>query len=99
ARSTSSNPAPLQPDQIEQELAPEINHSAPGIFHVAAGHLFKHAFADVVLDLVAQIVFHFELNALFIERVNRVDLHAVLAQKLTVTLIKLPERLIGPLTI
>ena len=46
----------LQPHQVQQELAPEINHPAPGIFDFAAAGRFQHALLDVVRDLVAQIV-------------------------------------------
>ena len=88
-------PPHLQPHEIEQELAPKINHPAPGIFYVTAGSLLEHALVDVVRNLIPQIVFHFELDALVIERIDRIDLHAVLAQKFTMTLVKLPERLIG----
>ena len=89
----------LQPYQIHQELAPEINHPAPGIFYVACRGLLENSLVDVVRDLVAQIVFHFRLNPIFIERVDCVCVHAVSAKKLAMTLIKLPERLVRPLTI
>ena len=58
----------LQTHQIDQELAPEINHAAPGIFHVARSSLFQNAFVNVVRDLVAQIFLDVRLNLLFIER-------------------------------
>ena len=56
----------LQPHQIQQKLAPKINHPAPGIFYLACRSRLKHALVDVVRDLVAQIVFHFHLDSLFI---------------------------------
>ena len=46
---------------------------------------------NVVGDLVAQIVLHFHFNSLFIERIDRVRIHAVSAQKIAMALMKLPE--------
>ena len=43
----------LQAHQIDQELAPKVNHPAPGIFHVACSGLLENAFVNVVRDLVA----------------------------------------------
>ena len=54
---------------------------------------------NVVLDLVAEILLHLVLNLLFIERIEFSEINAVSAEKLAVTLIKLPERPIRPLSI
>jgi len=43
----------LQAHQIDQELAPKVNHPAPGVFHVASSGLLENAFVNVVRDLVA----------------------------------------------
>ena len=45
----------LQAHQIDKKLTPKVNHSAPGIFHVAGSGLLENAFVNVVRDLVAQI--------------------------------------------
>src|SRR5881409_3440779 len=89
----------LQPHQIDQKLAPKINHAAPGIFNIAGRGLFKNAFVNVVCDLVAQILFHFSLNLLFVEGVDFSGINSVPAKKLAMTLIELPERSIRPLSI
>ena len=89
----------LQPHQIDQKLAPKINHAAPGIFNIAGRGLFKSAFVNVVCDLVAQILFHFSLNLLFVEGVDFSGINSVPAKKLAMTLIELPERSIRPLSI
>ena len=89
----------LQPDQIDQKLAPKINHAAPGIFNVACRRLLKDAFMNVVRDLVAQILFHFGFNLIFVERVDFSGIHPVSPEKLAMTLIKLPKRSIRPLSI
>src|SRR4029077_9489005 len=85
--------------QIHQELAPKINHPAPGIFHIACGGLLEDPFVNVVRDLVAQILLHFSFNSLFVERVDFTGIHPVSTEKLPVTLIKLPKRSIRPLSI
>ena len=90
---------PLQPDQIEQKLAPKINHPSPGIFYVPRCRLLEHALVDVVRDLIAQIVFHLGLNALLIQDVDGSNIHPIAAKKFAMALVKLPERLIGTLTI
>ena len=84
-------PPTLESDQIDQELAPKINHSAPGIFYVACGGLLEDALVNVMCDLIAQIVLHFRLDALFIQRSDRVCVHAVSAKKLAMALVKPPE--------
>jgi len=89
----------LQPHQIDQKLAPKINHAAPGIFNIACRRLFKDAFVNVVCDLVAQILLHFGFNLIFVERVDFSGIHPVSPEKLAMTLIKLPKRPIGPLSI
>jgi hypothetical protein len=81
----------LQPYQIDQELAPEIKHPAPGIFYVACGRLFENAFMNVVRDLIAQIVLHFRLNLFLVERVDCRRIHTVSPEKIAMALIKLPE--------
>jgi hypothetical protein len=43
----------LQPHQINQELAPKIEHPAPGIFYVARCRLFENALVNVMRDLIA----------------------------------------------
>ena len=43
----------LQPHEIDEKLAPEIEHPAPGIFYVACCRLFENAFMNVVRNLVA----------------------------------------------
>jgi hypothetical protein len=89
----------LQPHQIDQKLAPKINHPTPGVSYVACCGLFENAFMNIVRDLVAQIVLHFCLNLIFIERVDYGSVHPVSTKKLAMTLIKLPKRLIRPLPI
>ena len=42
---------------------------------------------NVVRDLVAQIIFHFRLNPVFIERINHIRVHPISAEKLTMALI------------
>src|SRR5439155_14978886 len=91
--------SPLQPYQIDQELAPKINHPAPGIFYIACRGLLEHALGDVMRDLIAQIVFYFRFDTLFIQRIDRVCLDAVSAEKLAMALIKPPKRLIRSLTV
>jgi hypothetical protein len=81
----------LQPHQIDQKLAPKIKHPAPRVFYVARGGLLKNALMNVVRNLIAQIVLHFRLNLLFVERVDGGGIHTVSSQKFAVTLIKLPE--------
>src|SRR5207244_13659093 len=54
---------------------------------------------NVVLDLVAEILFHFSLNLIFVERIDRSGINPVSAEKLPMTLIKLPERSVRPLSI
>jgi len=44
-----------------------------------------------VRDLIAEVVFHFRLNSLFIKRINHVHIYPVPAQKIAVALMKLPE--------
>jgi hypothetical protein len=77
--------------QIDQKLAPEINHPAPGVFYVARRRLFENAFMNVVRDLVSQIVLHFRLNLFLVERVDCGRIHTVSAEKLAMALIQLPE--------
>ncbi len=89
----------LQPHPIEQELAPKVNHAAPGIFHLAISSRREHALLDVVGDLRAEIVLDFRLDAIFIHRINYARLDLISAQILFVALVKLPKRLIGPLPI
>ncbi len=89
----------LQPHQIDQKLAPEVYHPAPGIFHVSCGGLFEDAFVNVVRDLVAQILLHFRFDSLFVERVDLSGINAAPPEKLAMTLIKLPKRSICPLSI
>src|SRR6476660_2396630 len=89
----------LQAHQIDQELAPKVNHPAPGIFHVACSGLLENAFVNVVRDLIAQIFFDIRLDLLFIERFDLRRINLVSPQKFTMTLIKLPERSIRPLPI
>ena len=81
----------LQAHQIDQKLAPEIKHPAPGIFYVACGCLFENAFMNVVRDLIAQIVLHFRLNLFLVERIDCSGIDAVSPEKFAVALIKLPE--------
>jgi hypothetical protein len=52
-----------------------------------------------VRDLVAQIFLHFSFDSLFIERVDFAGIHSISAQKLAMTLIKLPKRSVGALSI
>ncbi len=54
---------------------------------------------NIMLDLVAEILLHLVLNLLFIERIDRSGINAVFAKKLPMTLVKLPERSIRPLSI
>ena len=89
----------LQPHQIDQKLAPKVNHPAPGIFHVACSGLLENAFVNVVRDLVAQIFLDVSLDLLFIERFDLRRINFVSPQKFAMTLIKLPERSIRPLPI
>ena len=91
--------ARLQAHQINQELAPKVNHSAPRIFHVACGSLLQDAFVNVVRDLVPQILFDVRLDLLFIERFDLRRINFVSPQKFAMSLIKLPERSIWPLPI
>src|SRR5437588_584585 len=74
----------LQPHQIDQKLAPEVYHPAPGIFHVSCGGLFEDAFVNVVRDLVAQILLHFRFDSLFVERVDLSGINAVPPEKLPI---------------
>ena len=89
----------LQAHEIDQELAPKVNHPAPGIFHVACSGLLENAFVNVVRNLIAQIFFDISLDLLFIERFDVCRINFVSPQKFAVTLIKLPERSIRPLPI
>ena len=89
----------LEPHEIDQKLAPEINHAAPGIFNIAGRRLCKNAFVNVVGNLVPEILLHFCLNLLFIEAFDFSGINSVPAEKLAMTLIKLPERSIRPLSI
>ena len=89
----------LQPHQIDQKLAPKIDHPAPGIFDVPCRSLFEHAFMNVVLDLVAEILLHLRLNLVFIERIDFSQINPVPDEKLPMTLIKLPERSVRPLPV
>ena len=52
-----------------------------------------------MLNLVAQIVLDLQLDAIFIQRIDRVDFDGMVAQKMFVALVKLPKGLIGPLPI
>lgn len=81
----------LKPDEVDQELAPKIEHPAPGIFHFPIGCLFENALVDVMRDLIPQIFLDLRLNPIFIERIDRVRINAVITQKFAVTLIQLPE--------
>src|SRR5712691_994516 len=87
------------PHQVEQKLAPKVNHPAPRILDFAAGRLGEDTLLEVVRDLVAQLVLHLQLDLFLVERIDHVRLHRVIAQKTFVTLIELPERLIGPLPV
>ena len=89
----------LQPHQIDQKLAPKIDHAAPGIFDLPRCGLFQHTFMDVVLDLVAEVLLYLGLNLVFIERIEFSGINAVSAEKFPMTLIKLPEWTIRPLSI
>ena len=89
----------LQAHEIDKKLAPKINHTAPGIFHVACRGLLENAFVNVVRDLVPQILFDVSLDLLFVERFDVRRINFVSPQKFAVTLIKLPERSIRPLPI
>src|SRR5436309_12061643 len=89
----------LQTHQIDQKLAPEINHAAPRVFDLPCRGLFEHAFVNVMLDLIAEILLHLGLNLIFIERIDFSGIDAVSAKKLPMTLIKLPERSVRPLAI
>src|SRR5438067_12909824 len=44
----------LQPHQVDQKLAPQVNHAAPGVFNISGRGLFKNAFMNVVCDLSRQ---------------------------------------------
>jgi hypothetical protein len=81
----------LQPHQVDQKLAPEIKHPAPGIFYVPCCRLFENTLMNVVRDLVSQIILHFCLNLFLVERVDGSGIHAVSPEKLAMALIKLPE--------
>src|SRR5439155_10235272 len=74
-------------------------HPAPGVFDLPCRGLFEDALMNVMLDLVAEILLHLVLNLLFIERIDRSGINAVFAEKLPMTLVKLPERSIRPLSI
>ena len=89
----------LQPYEIDQKLAPKVNHPAPGIFHIACCGLLQNAFVNVVRDLVAQIFLDIHLNLLFIERFDLRRIYFASPQKVSMTLIQLPERSIRPLPI
>jgi hypothetical protein len=81
----------LQPHQVDQKLAPEIKHPAPGIFYVPCCRLFENTLMNVVRDLVSQIVLHFRLNLFLVERIDSSGIHTVSAEKIAMALIKLPE--------
>src|SRR5262249_19387605 len=89
----------LQPHQIDQKLAPKVNHAAPGVFHVARSGLLQNALVNVVRDLVAEIFLHFVLNLFFIEYFDVRRINSISPQKLAMALIKLPERSVRPLAI
>src|SRR5438270_13145048 len=80
-----------KPNEIEQELAPEINHSSPRIFHFAVGRGFEDAFLNVMRDLIPQIVLDLELDAVFVHRIDHARLNLVLPQEFLVALVELPE--------
>ncbi len=81
----------LQAHQVDQKLAPKIEHPAPRIFYIACCRLFENALVNVVRDLVAQIVLHFRFNLFFVERVDCGGIHTVSPEKFAMALIKLPE--------
>src|ERR1051326_1359778 len=95
----SSGPNELQPHQIDQELAPQVNHPTPGILHVARRSLLENTFVNVMRDLVAQILLDVSLNLRFIQGLNVGRINFVSAQELPMTLIKLPERAVWPLPV
>src|SRR5437764_13460105 len=76
-----------QSDEIQQKLAPKIDHPAPRIFHLAVGRGFQDAFLDIVRDLIAQIVLHLELDPVFVHRINDAGLDLVLPEEFLVTLV------------
>src|SRR5688572_16314801 len=88
-----------EPDEIQEKLAPEINHSAPGILYLTLGRRFQDAFLDVVRDLVAEVVLDFELDPIFVHRIDHARFHQVLPQEFLMALVKLPERLVRPLPV
>ena len=56
-------------------------------------------FLNVVRNLLAQIIFDFELDPFVIQRVDHADVHMLEPKEFAVALIKLPERLIRPLAV
>jgi len=89
----------LQTHQIDQKLAPKVNHAAPRIFDIACSGLFQNAFVNVMRDLIPQVFFDVRLNLLFIEWFDFRRINFVSPQKFAMTLIKLPESSIWPLPI
>src|ERR1043166_6990575 len=81
-----------QAHQIDQKLAPEIEHPPPGILYVPCCRLFENALVNVVRNLVAQIVLHFGLNLFLVQRIDCRGIDAVSPKKFAMALIKLPER-------
>ena len=98
-RSGQDDRTKLQPHEIDQKLAPKVNHPAPGIFHVACSGLLENAFVNVVRDLVPQILFDVSLDLLFVERFDVRRINFVSPQKVAMTLIQLPEGSIRSLPI
>ena len=80
-------------------MAPEIDHSAPGILDLARGRLHKHARLNVVRNLIAQILFNFFLDLVLVQMIDAIGIDPVITEESLVTLVELPERLIGPLAI
>src|SRR5207245_9429068 len=88
-----------QANEIQQELAPEIDHPPPGILHFVLRCRLEDPRPDIVRNLIAQIIFNVGLHPLLVESVERSRFNGMVSQKFSVALIKLPKCLIRPLAI
>src|SRR3954447_26446835 len=89
----------LQPHEIDQKLAPKINHPAPGILYVASRSLLQDTLVNVVRNLVAQVFLHLSFNLFFVKGVDFSRINSVSAEKVPMTLVHLPQRSVRPLAI
>jgi len=81
------------------ELAPEIDHAAPGVFHFVIRCRLEYPRPDIVRNLVAQVIFNVGLHPLFVESGERSRFNGMASQKFAVALIKLPKCLVRSLAI